>query len=206
MGVEAVVWDIGNVLVEWNPERYYDRLIGEEARRRMFAETAIHAVNLAIDAGAPYRQSVYDLAGRYPEWAEMIWLWHDDQFGLLQPVIAPSVRLLRQLKARGVPVFALTNFGAESFASACGVLDFLNEFDHAFVSGRLKVNKPDPRIYAIVEEVTGIAPGKLLFVDDRAENVAAARARGWRTHLFEGPEGWAARLVTEGLLTGEDIG
>jgi 2-haloacid dehalogenase len=146
MPVEAVIWDIGNVLIEWHPEAYYDRLIGPDARRRMFAETDIHAVNLAIDAGAPYRRTIYDLADRHPDWAGMIRLWHDDQFGMLQPVVDRSVRMLRALRRRGVPVHALTNFGDESFASACAVHGFLTEFDTAFVSGRLGLTKPDPRI------------------------------------------------------------
>ena len=85
-------------------------------------------------------------------------------------------------------------------------LDFLNEFDRQYVSGRMGVIKPDPRIYAMVEADCGIAPQGLLFVDDKAENIAAAGERGWRTHQFESWQGWAARLVAEGLLTMEEAG
>ena len=206
MRPEPVVFDIGNVLLHWDPEGYYDQQIGSEARRRMFDETDILAVNLAIDAGAPYRETIYDLADRHPDWAGMIRLWHDDQFGMLQPVIEASVRLLRALRARGVPVFALTNFGRESFAAACRHYQFLTEFDRHYVSGRLGVNKPDPRIYEILERDSGIAPGRLIFTDDRPENIEVAEARGWLAPGFDGPEGWAARLVDEGLLTETEAG
>jgi 2-haloacid dehalogenase len=103
-----------------------------------------------------------------------------------------------------VPVFALTNFGIESFAYAQTQFDFLSEFDRPYVSGHMGVIKPDIRIYEMVEEDSGLSGSSLLFADDRADNVAAARARGWHAHLFEGPQGWADALVSHGLLTAEE--
>jgi 2-haloacid dehalogenase len=85
-------------------------------------------------------------------------------------------------------------------------LDFLREFDRQYVSGRMGVTKPDPRIYAMVEDDCGIAPDRLLFTDDKAENIAVAAARGWRTHHFDGWRAWARRLVAEGLLTEGEAG
>jgi 2-haloacid dehalogenase len=198
---QAVIFDIGNVLMEWNPERFYDGEIGAAARRRMFAETGIEQMNLDIDAGAPFRETVHAMAERFPHWAEPIRWWHDRWIEIASPRIEPSIALLRALRRRGVPVFALTNFGSDSFAYARTQYDFLNEFDRAYVSGDLGVIKPDPAIYAIVEADCGLPPGALLFTDDKAENTAAAAARGWQVHLFEGPEGWARRLVAAGLLT-----
>lgn len=200
----AVVFDIGNVLIQWQPERFYDGAIGPAARARMFAEVDLHGMNEAVDRGAPFRETIYATAASYPEWAAEIRLWHDNWIDMAAPAIPHSVRLMRALKKRGVPVFALTNFGDDPFAVAGIHYPFLTEFDEAFVSGRLKVTKPDPAIYEIVEDRSGLMPAALLFADDRAENVEAARTRGWATHLFEGPEGLAARLVAEGLLTGEE--
>jgi 2-haloacid dehalogenase len=111
---------------------------------------------------------------------------------------------MRALRAKGVPVYALTNFGIESFDYAQTHYDFLAEFDRPYVSGHMGVIKPDPRIYEMVEEDSGLTGGRLLFTDDRADNIAAARARGWLAHHFEGPEGWAATLVAHGLLTEEE--
>lgn len=203
---EAVVFDIGNVLLEWQPERFYDGVIGPERRRRLFAEVDLVGMNEGVDLGDPFAESVEALALAHPEWGAEVRMWRDRWFEIAHPPIEGSIRLLRALKARGVPVLALTNFGRETFDAAVVRLPFLAEFDRAWVSGRMGVMKPDPAIYAALEAESGVAPGRLLFTDDRAENIAAAAARGWQTHLFEGWEGWAARLVQAGLLTEAEAG
>ena len=144
---------------------------------------------------------IYETAEAHPEWRQEIRDWHDRWLELAGPPIDHSIRLLRALRAKGTPVFALSNFGVESYAFAKSHIAVLNEFDVEYISGRLQVTKPDPRIYQIVEDRSGIAPPALLFADDRADNIAAAAARGWQTHLFKDPEGWAACLVDAGLLT-----
>jgi 2-haloacid dehalogenase len=204
MTIEAVIFDIGNVLIEWNPERFYDRVIGEERRRAMFAAVDLHAMNEAVDRGAHFRDTVYAAAATYPEWTPEITMWHDRWIDMATPAIDHSVRLLRALRSKGVPVFALTNFGIQTFDHAVTQYPFLEEFDLRFVSGHMGVTKPDPAIYEMVEQDCGVDPGALLFVDDRFDNITVAMARGWQTHLFEGPQGWADRLVDDGLLGKED--
>ncbi len=103
-----------------------------------------------------------------------------------------------------IPVFSLTNFGIQTYDLAATRYPFLRQFDRNFISGHLGMIKPNAGIYATLEEASGIAPQALIFADDRAENIAAASARGWQTHHFTGPKGWAARLVAEELLTIED--
>ncbi|MBC6437017.1 MAG: HAD family phosphatase [Rhodobacteraceae bacterium] len=202
--IDAVVFDIGNVLIAWQPERFYDREIGEARRRALFNAVDLHCMNERIDRGEPFRDVIYATAEANPAFRKEIRMWHDRWIELAAPIIPMSVKLLHALRARGVPVFALTNFGAESYAYAQTQFDFLNAFDRAFVSGRMRVTKPDPRIYKMVEEGSGIAPDRLLFTDDRTENIAAARARGWQTHVFTSPEGWADSLVAHGLLPPEE--
>lgn len=204
MSDTVVVFDIGNVLIEWQPERYYDAAIGPDRRAAMFAEVDLHGMNDRVDRGEGFRDVIYATAEAHPAWREEIRLWHDDWLKLATPVIDRSVRLMRALRARGVPVHALTNFGIESFDLARGHFDFLDEFDAAHVSGHVGRIKPDPAIYAHVEAATGLPGPAHLFADDRPDNVAAAEARGWRAHLFDGPAGWADRLVAEGLLTAEE--
>lgn len=204
--IEAVVFDIGNVLVEWHPERVYDPVVGAVLRDHLFHVVGLDAMNAAVDAGAPFAQSVAELAARHPDHAPHIRLWHDRWSDMFQPEIPQSVRILRALKARGVPVMALSNFGRETFAMAERMYPVLTEFDRSFVSGHLGVIKPDPRIYEIVESRTGLAPEGLFFIDDRADNVAAAAARGWQVHHFTGPGGLATRLVGMGMLSEEEAG
>lgn len=197
----AVVFDIGNVLVRWNPQNLFDARLGAEGRARLFAEVDLHAMNLRVDGGASLRAEVAALADLHPDWAEQIRWWHDDWGLMFAPVIDHSVRLLRALRARGVPVFALSNFGVETFEHALTTHPFLAEFDRTYISGRLRVLKPAPAIYAAVEVDCGVSAADLLFADDSAANIAAAAARGWRTHLFGEPAGFADRLVAEGLLS-----
>lgn len=204
MSIAAVVLDIGNVLIEWQPERFYDREIGAARRRAMFAAVDLHAMNDRVDLGEPFRDVIYETAEAYPAFRDEIRMWHDRWIELAAPAIAHSVTLMARLQGRGMPVFALSNFGVESFAYAQTQYDFLKAFDRPYISGHLRLAKPDPAIYAYVEAQSGIAPENLLFTDDRADNIAAAQARGWQTHLFDGPEGWAARLVAEGVLTSEE--
>lgn len=204
MTPQAVIFDIGNVLIEWQPERFYDRVIGEARRRAMFDAVDLHGMNDRVDRGAHFRDTIYSAAEEYPQFRAEIRMWHDNWIEMATPAIDHSVRLLHALRARGVPVFALTNFGIESFAYAETQYDFLGAFDRRYVSGHMGVIKPEAGIYRMLEADCGLPPEALLFADDRADNIEAARARGWQVHHFEGPQGWANRLVSHGLLTAEE--
>ncbi|WP_264211565.1 HAD family hydrolase [Leisingera thetidis] len=204
MPVNAVVFDIGRVLIEWEPERFYDSRIGAPRRQQLFEQVPLHAMNLDVDRGAPFRETVYALADAHPQWREEIRWWHDCWLQMVPREIPRTVRLMQALQARGIPVFALSNFGAETFELACGAYPALRGFDHTCVSAHLGTIKPEPQIYAILERGTGVAPENLLFTDDRPENIEAARLRGWQTHLFTAPGAFAARLVQEGLLTEQE--
>lgn len=204
MTPEAVIFDIGNVLIEWQPERFYDRVVGETRRREMFATVDLHGMNDEVDRGGDFKGVIYDTAETYPTFRDEIRMWHDNWIEMAQPVIAHSLHLMGALQGNGVPVFALTNFGIGSFDYAATFYPFLRAFDRAYVSGHMGVIKPDVEIYKQVEEDCGIAPARLLFTDDRADNITAAAARGWQVHHFTGPQGWAERLVAAGLLSAEE--
>lgn len=203
---QAVIFDIGNVLTRWQPEAFYDRVIGPDRRQALFAAVDLHRMNDIVDEGALFRETIYDWADGHPEWTPEIRLWYDRWIELASPRIEGSIALQRALRAKGVPVFALTNFGRYSFAEALPKMDFLMDFDRRYVSGEMGVIKPDPLIYQMVEDDCGLPPESLLFTDDRADNITAAARRGWRTHQFESWQGWAARLVAEGLLTKQEAG
>lgn len=202
--IKAVIFDIGNVLIEWQPERFFDRKIGEERRKAMFEAVDLHGMNDKVDMGQPFKETIYETAEKYPEWRDEIRMWHDHWIKMASPTIGHSVKLLRMLRSKGIPVFALTNFGIESFDYAETIYSYLSEFDRRYISGHMKVIKPDPEIYRMLEEDCGLVPETLLFTDDRIDNIEAARSRGWNTHMFEHPQGWADCLVLHGLLTAEE--
>ena len=199
MQPDVMVFDIGRVLIRWDPEGFFERTIGPDRARALFRAVDLHGMNLRIDLGHGFRSVVAECAAAHPEWPEAIMLWHDCWSDMVPGPIDGSVQLLRRLKADGVPVLALTNFGRETLAIAQARFGFLNAFDRMFVSAELGLIKPDPAIYAAVE-AAGYAPETLFFADDMPANVAAAAARGWHTHRFETPEGLARALAAHGLL------
>ncbi len=204
-GIKAVVFDIGNVLVEWHPEDAFDRAIGEERRRALFADVDLDAMNARVDMGEEIADVVRETAERYPAYHDDILLWDSNWLDMFHPPIPGAITLLRAVRAKGIPTFALSNFGTSTLALADKHFPVLTEFDRRFVSGHLRMMKPDPAIYAHVEAETGFAPEALLFTDDKPENIDAAAARGWATHLFEGAQGLANKLFAEGVLHPSDI-
>jgi len=202
--IQAVVFDIGNVLIGWQPEQFYDAMIGAEKRQRLFDQVDISGMNASVDLGADLAQAVRAKALEHPEWHDEILLWHDRWIDMATPAIDHSVKLLRALRQKGTPVFALSNFGISTLQLAQIAYPFLREFDRQYISGHMGVVKPDPEIYRRLEDDSGVAPGALIFTDDRPENIDAARSRGWQAHLFENPQGFAERLVAEGLLNQQE--
>lgn len=201
MQPQAVVFDIGNVLIEWQPERFYDRVIGPQRRKAMFRAVDLHAMNDVVDLGGHFTDTIYATAEKHPEWREEIRMWHDRWIEMATPAISHSARLMVALQAKGVPVFSLTNFGIQSFDHAATHYPFMRDFDRQYISGHMQVIKPDPTIYQMLEADCGVAPEALIFTDDRPDNIDMAARRGWQVHLFEGPQGWADRLVAAGLLS-----
>lgn len=204
MKPQAVIFDIGNVLIEWQPERYFEAAIGASRSRAMFAHVDIHSMMNRIDAGADFAAEVARTAAAQPEYSAEILHIRDHWCDIAQPAIAHSVRLMTALRARRVPVFALSNFGAQNFPLSTAQFPFLRDFDRAYISGEMGVSKPDPAIYAAVEADCGLPPSALLFTDDREDNINAASARGWQVHHFTGAAGLADRLVASGLLNREE--
>jgi 2-haloacid dehalogenase len=202
---QAVIFDIGNVLVEWQPERFYDARIGAAARKHMFEAVDLHAMNDGIDRGGDFHDIIHETAARYPEFGDEIRLWHSNWVELASPAIDHSAHLNRALRSRGVQTFILSNIGHDTFDIARSRYPFLDEFDRYYISARMGVIKPEAEIYAMVEADCGLPAKSLLFADDRPENITAAADRGWQTHLFRDPESWAGALVAAGLLTKHEV-
>lgn len=201
---DAVIFDIGNVLIEWRPERYFDSVMPVAKRKRMFETVDLHAMNDRIDRGGDFRAIITETALANPEFATEIMHWHDNWLQLASPAITHSVDLSRALRRVGITTCILSNIGRATYKMAEAHYPFLAEFDRHYLSGHMGVIKPEPEIYAMVEADCGLSPDRLLFTDDRADNIAAAEAHGWQTHLFETPADWADTLVRLGLLFRHD--
>jgi len=203
---QAVIFDIGNVLVRWQPEQYYDTIIPRPSREALFSTVDLHMMNEHIDQGAPFRATVYETAARHPEFAELIQKWHDNWLDIAAPAIDGTARLHDALRTKGITTAILSNIGQATFDLAASRYPVLARFDYTFLSGPMGITKPDPAIFHAVETRIGVEPEALLFIDDRPENVAAAAARGWQVHLFETPGPLAKHLVTTGLLSEPEAG
>jgi 2-haloacid dehalogenase len=201
MHATTVIFDIGNVLIRWQPEAYFDTVTTVSRRKQMFAAVDLHAMNERVDAGAPFRQTVYDTAAAHPEFDGLIRRWHDNWLDIASPVITETLQIAQTLRARGAAIAILSNIGQETFDLAAARNPFLATFDALFLSGPMAVTKPNSDIYQQVEDTLNRSPETLFFTDDRVENIYAADRRGWQTHLFQSPQGLAQALVAHGLLT-----
>jgi HAD superfamily hydrolase (TIGR01509 family) len=174
-----VVFDIGNVLLRWNPRNLYRKMFDDEARMERFLSTALAMDFVAHTDTAPdFAAAVEARAAAFPEFADKLRLFHERWIETLGGPIEEKVALLRRLKAAGRPVHALSNFASDKFALAREQHAFLNAFDVAVISGHVCAIKPDARIYEILFERAGAEPQDLLFIDDSPANVRAAEALG----------------------------
>lgn len=195
-----VVFDIGRVLVEWSPERVFaDALPDAMAREAFFRRTGLEATNLEADRSGDLEGKIAALARAHPSDAALIGLWWSRWTDMCHAPIPETGAFLRRLRNGGVPVCALSNFADDTFEIARRLYPVLTEFDAEVISGREGVIKPDERIYALAEARTGVHGEELFFIDDSPKNIAAAAARGWRTHLFQGWSGLSAILPEMGL-------
>lgn len=197
----AVVFDIGRVLYDWNLRYLFEKLVGDRQELDRFLATVVtEQWHFQSDAGRPLAEMVPELKAKFPRHAALIDAYRDRFEETLPHPIPGTHEIVRRLAAKGVPLYALTNFGAEFWARARRGWPIFDLFADVVVSGEERVAKPDPAIFAIAERRFGHAPGELFFTDDNPANVGAAQARGWHAHLFEGAAGLEAELVRLGLL------
>jgi 2-haloacid dehalogenase len=196
-----VVFDIGNVLVRWNPRNLFRKTMKDEARMERFLGTALSMDFVALtDIVADFSKAVAERAKAFPEFARELHLFDERWVETLGEPIEENVALLRRLKAAGRPVYAISNFATVKFAIARLMFDFLNEFDYAVISGHVGVVKPDPRIFEILFERVGRGTEELVFVDDSLKNIEAARALGMPAIHFRPGVDLESELTAHGAL------
>ncbi len=199
---QAVVFDVGKVLYEWDLRHLYAKLIDDPAELDWFLANVVTVDwHFRHDAGHPLEQSVPELKAKFPEHADLIDAYVPRFNETLPHPVPGSLELVERLAERDVPLFALTNFGGEFFREFRAKSPVFRHFRDVVVSGDEKCVKPDPRIYEIAERRFGYAPETLFFTDDNSHNIEAAAARGWQTHLFTDAARLKVALIERGLLT-----
>jgi 2-haloacid dehalogenase len=182
--IREVVFDIGGVLLEWDPGRVYRPLIPDpDARARFFAEICTSEWNETLDAGRPFDEAISTLAAQFPESAELVEQWRR-QDDMIAGEVEGSAALVARLHDAGLPLYLLTNMPADVFAARQQRYELLRQFDGSVVSGEEGVLKPSAEIFAVLTKRFDLEPSTTLFIDDAERNVNAAAALGFRTHQF----------------------
>lgn len=199
-----VVFDLGGVLLDWDPRHLYRRLFAgdEAAMERFLAEVCTPDWNRLLDAGTPFAAAVDALIARHPQQADLIRAYDARWPEMVAGPIAGSVVLLAELKSRRTPLYVLSNFPVDKYQLMRRRFSFLGWFDGVVISGEVGVCKPDAGIYQALLARYRLEAGACLFVDDRPANVAAARALGMAATLFRSPTDLRQALRAAGLLPG----
>jgi len=201
MTPDTIVFDLGNVLIGWDPRNLYRKLFADEAAMEAFlAEICTHDWNIQQDAGRPIREAEAELIARFPDQADRIRAYYGRFMEMLSGPIAGTVTLLEALHAKGTPLYALTNWSAETFALTRPSFPFLELFRDIVVSGEIGLAKPDPAIFRHLLQVVGKPAPACFFIDDNAANIASARALGFATHHFAAPAALHRDLENLGFL------
>ncbi len=196
----AVVFDLGGVLIDWNPRRVYRKILPTEAEVEVFLSTVCTLEwDAKQDAGRSLDEGIAELVARFPDRIPLIEAWRDRYAEMALP-IPDSVALLQELRERGVPLFALSNWGADEFEAIRDHFPFLNFFSGVLISGKVGLVKPDPRFFDLLVREHRLNPATVAFIDDRRPNVVAAQQLGFRSFLFRSAADLRENLAHVGLL------
>ncbi len=201
--IDLVLFDLGGVLIDWEPRRLYRKIFADAAEMERFLATiCTPAWNLELDRGRPFAAAVAELVARHPQERASIEAYHARWIEMIGGPIEPTVRLLEGLAGQSRPVRALTNWSAETFPLVRDdpAYAFLDHFAAIYVSGELGMVKPDPAIFAHVLDDVGLAARQILFIDDAPRNIEAADRLGFATHRFTDPAALAVELRRRRLL------
>ena len=200
--INTLVFDLGGVLIDWNPEYLYNKLIPDEKERKWFLSTICTPDwNEEQDAGRSLHEATELLVKKHPGHEAAIRAYYDRWQEMLGGPIHETVEIFRELKDRGqLKLYALTNWSAETFPVALELYDFLHWFDGRLVSGEERVRKPFPEIYRLLIERFAIEPSKAIYVDDNIRNVLPARELGFHGIQFRTPALFREELKALGVL------
>lgn len=200
MNIDAIIFDLGGVLIDWNPDYVFDGLLDAEKKKYFFEHICTADWNEEQDAGRSIKDATETLVAKHPDWKEYIEAYYGRWQQMLGGPIHDTVEIFRELKQSGkYKLYALTNWSAELFPIALELYEFLHWFDGRVVSGEEKMRKPFPEFYQLILDRFNLTPEETLFIDDNLRNVQAAKDMGIQCIRFE----TAGQLKTE--LKRQDI-
>jgi 2-haloacid dehalogenase len=200
-GKPVIVFDLGGVLIDWNPRHLYRKLFDDDAQMEWFLEEVCHqAWNLEQDRGRTFADAIEEAVLRHPDQRAMIEAYHARWDEMIAGAIEGSVAILEELADAGYELHALTNWSAETFPIGRARFAFLERFGTILVSGDERLVKPDVRIFQLLLERIAHPAQRCIYIDDSEPNVAAAAALGFDAIPFTSPSALRAALVERKLL------
>lgn len=197
----AIIFDLGGVLIDWNPRYLYRKLIADEAVMEQFlTEVCRPEWNAQQDHGRPFAEAIAELVARFPAQEAWIRAWWERWPETMNGAVEGTVTILNELRESGHRLFALSNWSAETYPHAEARFEFLQWFEYVALSGRLKLSKPQPEIFAHLLDRIGQPAAECVFIDDSLANIAAARRLGIQALHFTSPESLRAQLRALSLL------
>jgi len=200
--IDCVVFDVGNVLVRWDPRNLYRRMGYPDTKTTsILAEIGLLEINhRVLDAGGAFPPTLDALVGQFPQHTEFIRAFDTRWVELLSGAIGASLDVMQALKRNGVPIYALSNYNREKFDIARSLFPFLNDFDELVLSGDVGLVKPDAAIFEVLIRRCNLDVSRTVFIDDSADNVATADRLGFATiHFNESTTDLRAELLCLGL-------
>jgi 2-haloacid dehalogenase len=200
--IETIIFDLGGVLIDWNPRYLYRKILKDEDQVTWFLENICTSEwNDQQDAGRSFEEATRELILKHPEWEEAINAWYGRWQETITGSISGTVDILKKIKAsNGYRLYALTNWSAETFPWALDNFEFLHWFEGILVSGQEKTRKPFPEFYQLLFDRYAIDPSRALFIDDNIKNIEGARALGLPSVHFQNPDQLKSELTRLGVL------
>ncbi len=200
--IQAIVFDFGGVLIEWDPRNLYRRYFPNQpqAMEQFLSEIHFSEWNARLDKGLPFKQGVAELSAQFPQHAQLIRAFHEQWTDATGGPIAGTIEILRKLKRAGWPVYGLSNWSSETFPITRTQYDFFDLLDGIVISGDVKLIKPDPAIFQTLLNKIGHKAEECVFIDDHLPNVKAAQALGFIAIQFQSPEQLERELHQLGIL------
>ncbi|HLO17266.1 MAG TPA: HAD family phosphatase [Anaerolineales bacterium] len=194
--IKAIIFDFGNVLLEWNPRYIYKRYFPDdpEGMERFFKEINFSDWNLQLDKGLPFAEGVAVLSREFPHYSRLIQAFHEHWIDSVGGPVTGTVDILKRLKQAGYPLYGLSNWSAETFPHMRRKHNFFDLLDDIVISGEVGHVKPDPEIFQILLNKIGTPAQECLFIDDALPNIQQAQKMGFMTIHFQSPEQLATTL------------